>query len=194
MDESSDWNPSRSLILFIVLTMHVGLLAVLTMASRISSSPASLERAVELVYLPPPVNLPRVRAENARPRRMSGDMVVTIAPPELDSTSLPPSSSATSNGSGSGVNWAAEARRALQAYEIRNHRPAHNNSVSGSPAEENWWPRGRHRAGEQYKTANGDWIVWINDNCYQVATPGPSAYTPGATQPQTICPGPPATR
>jgi hypothetical protein len=42
------------------------------------------------------------------------------------------------------VDWAAEARRALQAFEIRNREPAANNSVSrSSPAEQPWWPAHR---------------------------------------------------
>jgi hypothetical protein len=188
MDESSEWNFSRSLILFIVLTLHVAVVAVLMMAPRAAGPPDPMQTSVELVYLPP-VNLPKVRSEAVLPRRLSGEKYIPVAPPTLDASLLSPESSAGSVGSGSGVNWAAEARRALQAYEIRNHRPPHNNSVSGSPAEEHWWPRTRHHAGEQYKTDSGDWIVWISDSCYQIATSGPSTYAPGATQPQTVCVG-----
>ncbi len=58
--------------------------------------------------------------------------------------------------------------------------------------DDNWWPR-VHHAGEQFKTANGDWIVWINSKCYQVAGSAPPAYAPGANLLQTICPGEPGT-
>ena len=192
MDESSEWGPSRYTILVCVLALHLAVLALLIRASRSDSLSFATEQSVQLLYLPP-VILPKVRAENTRPRRLSGATDIRVVVPEL-SLSLPPGqSSSASNGGGSGVDWAAEARRALQAYEIRSHRPASNPSVSGSPAEENWWPRARHYAGEQYKTANGDWIVWVNESCYQIAVSGPSTYAPGATPPQTICPGPPAT-
>jgi hypothetical protein len=53
--------------------------------------------------------------------------------------------------------------------------------------EDNWWPQAKHHAGDQFKTANGDWIVWINENCYQVANSNAIAYTPGTTLSQTIC-------
>jgi hypothetical protein len=89
------------------------------------------------------------------------------------------------------VDWAAEARRAVQAFEIRSHQPSRNNSVSGSPAEDHWWPRVQHHAGDRFKTANGDWIVWINSSCYQVASSASLAGAPGATLPPTICPGDP---
>jgi hypothetical protein len=189
MEEPSHWDSSRYTILICVLALHFALVALLAWTSRTGIPTHAMERSVELVYLPP-VSLPRVRSQNALPRRLGGVTAVAATLPDLNS-SLPStqSSSTGSTGSGSGVDWAAEARRALQAFEIRNHRPARNTSVSGSPAEENWWPRARHYAGEQYKTANGDWIVWINESCYQIAVSGPSIYAPAATPPQTICPG-----
>jgi hypothetical protein len=121
---------------------------------------------------------------------LKGDTAISIEPLMLgsDGTSQAPSAAA-SNGDGSGVDWRAEARRAVQAYEIRNHEPESSDLVSGSPAEDQWWPRSRHNAGDQYKTANGDWIVWINSSCYQIAIAGGSAYAPGAAGPRTVCPG-----
>jgi hypothetical protein len=187
MDESRRWDFSRYTILTIVLALHLALVIMLAQASRIAAPAASMEQSVEVVFLPPPI-LPKVRSDNARPRRLRGDTAITVAPPDLDSLLPSGQSLSGSNGQGAGVDWAAEARRALQAFEIRAHRPPSNSSVSGGPAEDNWWPRGRHRVGEQYKTANGDWIVWINDNCYQIALSGPGTSAAADTQPQTICP------
>ncbi len=192
MDESRPWDLSRFTILVCVLALHMALLALLVRASRGEIPPLANEPSVELLYLPPAV-LPKVRAENLRPRRLSGPTALSVVAPDLNPSLPSGQSSSASNGAGSGVDWAAEARRALQAYEIRSHRPPSNPSVSGGPAEENWWPRARHYAGEQYKTANGDWIVWVSESCYQIAVAGPSTYAPGATPPRTICPGPAAT-
>ncbi len=61
--------------------------------------------------------------------------------------------------------------------------------MPGSAGEDGWWPLGRHFAGEQYRTAGGDWIVWVSSNCYQVASAGASAAAPGALLPQTTCLG-----
>jgi hypothetical protein len=77
----------------------------------------------------------------------------------------------------------------LQAFEIRNHQPPSDNTLSGSPAEDSWWPQARRHAGNPFKTATGDWIVWINASCYQVASSAANAYTLGAMLPPTICAG-----
>jgi len=180
----SKWDLSRSVTLFVVLTLHLAMLALLATASR-ARGPATLaEHAVELLYLPPEI-IPKIRSENARPRHLSGSTAVTVAPPALDSSWLSAPSSSPSSGNGSGIDWPAEARRAVQAFDIRNHRAPQDEPDSGGPAEEHWWPR--HHAGEQFKTANGDWIVWVNESCYRVASSG--ALLPGAALPPTVCPG-----
>jgi hypothetical protein len=188
MDHSEGWGPSRYLTLLVVIGVHLGLVAALMMASRTQSGSPSTEQPVELLMFPP-TNAPKVRPESFRPKRLSGDTALSMAPPEFDSVAPSPASDASAtNGNGSGVDWKAEARRALQAYEIRNRMPqSDNSSLSGSPAEETWWPQERRRAGTPFKTASGDWIVWINSNCYQVATSAANAYTLGAMLPQTVC-------
>jgi hypothetical protein len=86
------------------------------------------------------------------------------------------------------VNWTAEAHRAVQAFEIRRNHPP-GGAISSSTPWTDWWPQGRHSVGDQFKTPNGDWIVWISSNCYQIARWGPGAY--GSTPPQTVCSHPP---
>jgi hypothetical protein len=187
MDESRKWRPSQYAILLVVLALHLALVAALLMASATSKLSISSEHSVQLLYLPP-VNLPKVRSENPRPRKLPGNASIPLATPVLDSLSLSigPAPASSPVGSGSGVDWAAEARRALHAFEIRNHQPQVNRSISTTPGEDNWWPHAQHYAGEQFKTANGDWIVWINASCYQVAGSGPSPYALGAL-PRTVC-------
>ena len=189
MDQSRGWGLSRYVTLFVVLALHLAIFAALLLTSRRGEIAVSENYPIELVYIPP-ASAPRVRAENAHPKPLKGDTALPIEPlmPGSDGASQAPSAAA-SNGDGSGVDWRAEARRAVQAYEIRNHEPESSNLVSGSPAEDRWWPRSRHNAGDQYKTANGDWIVWINSSCYQIAIAGGSAYAPGAAGPRTVCPG-----
>ena len=195
MDQSKGWELSRYVTLLVVLALHVAFIAALVSLSLTRTLPASAPNSVELLVLPP-APLPKIRSENSRPQRLSGNTPLTIAPLALDSPTLSLSlPAAGSDGNGSGVDWAAEARRALQAYEIREHQPPGNTSISGSPAEDNWWPRQQHHAGDQYKTAAGDWIVWISSSCYQVASAVRPTYARSATQPHTVCPrelGPPA--
>jgi hypothetical protein len=167
---------------------HAALLTWLIMALRTREGTAVPSEAVQVVLLQPR-SLPRIRIDRTEPRRIEIRPLSTNPPPLLEgvssSTTAPASPSGSKDG-GSGVDWAAEARRALQAFEIRNRQPAGNNSVSSSsPAEQPWWPA--HRPRERVKTADGNWIVWINSSCYQVATSLPSTSGSGP-QPLTICP------
>ncbi|MDB6082947.1 MAG: hypothetical protein JWN43_828 [Gammaproteobacteria bacterium] len=190
MHDSTGWGLPRYATLLVVVTLHLAVIAAFMRMSRTGSLPSASAQPIEVLLLPP-VNLPKVRSENARPRRSSGDTAMRIALPVLESptVSLSPRPVSSMDGNGSGVDWAAEARRALEAFEIRNHKPQGNRSVSSEPVDDNWWPHPRHRAGERFKTASGDWIVWIDANCYQVASAGPSIYAIGATLSRTICPG-----
>ena len=194
MGQSTGWGPSRYVTLVAVLAVHLAFLAVLMLATRfrIGASPAYV--AVELLFLPPE-NAPKIRAQYFRPLRLSGDTAQSKAPPVLASVVFSSSPSGyESDLGGPGVDWKAEARRAVQAYEIRSRMPPNDNTLSVSPAEETWWPQARHRAGARYKTASGDWIVWINSSCYQIATSASNAFAPGAMLPQTLCvrePNPP---
>jgi hypothetical protein len=191
MDASTKWGPLRYATLLVVLVLHLVLFAALMMTSRVSNLSATTQQSVQLLLLPP-ATVPKVRSENAHPAGFTGD-AIKIAPPVLKSpsTSISPAPASSSDGSGSGVDWAAEARRALRAFEIRSHQTPYKNSVSGKPGEDNWWPQGVHHAGDQFKTPNGDWIVWINANCYQVASSTPNGSTPSASLPlpQTVCRG-----
>jgi hypothetical protein len=187
MDEPTRWGLSRYATLLVVLTAHTALLAWLVTALRTAEPVASSSAPLQLLLIAPEI-MPKIRVAQFRPRRLDSGSPVPVAPPALD-TGPSPSDSASKAGStgsnGSNVDWGAEARRALQAFEIRSREPAANNSVSrSSPAEQPWWPA--HRPGDRFKTADGNWIVWINSSCYQVAT---SSTTRGGVLPGTICPG-----
>ncbi len=186
MNESKQRAVSRYATLAAVLMLHAALFAALLMTPRIHGLPASRASTVELMFLAP-ANPPKARTTPAALRRLSGDTAITIAPPVPDSPSLPSSTAAASSsmGDGAGVDWTAEARRALQAFEIRTSQLSDNKSVSGRPEDDNWLPNAPHRVGEPLKTATGDWIVWINANCYEIATSGPHVI--GAALPETIC-------
>jgi len=179
----------RHLTLIAVLCLHAAVLSLLIMGSRASLPQVSASTPIQVTVIPP-ATLPKIRAENSRPR-LSGSTAISIAAPVLDShsSSLYPFASVSgSDGSGSGVNWAAEARRAVRAFDIRSHQPPVHDALSSTPADDDWWPHTQHHAGDQYKIANGDWIVWINASCYQVAGSGPPAYASEPGLPRTVCP------
>lgn len=186
MGAAQFWDRRRYLTLVVVIGLHALMLAILWLYAPGLQLGGSPPNSVELLYLPPSPPS-KIRPDNFRPHRIGSDSTISIAPPVLGSLPMAPSTSGA-DGNGAGVDWSAEARRALQAFEIRNNRRSNSPAPSGSSAENDWWPRAQHHAGEQYKNDSGDWIVWINSSCYQIAKAA-SSYVPGAVVSQTICPG-----
>jgi hypothetical protein len=179
---------SRTLILAGLLAVHLALLVWALLASRTTSVTVPSEIPISLVYLPP-IQFPRVHAEHTRLEPMRTNVAVGVAPPLFASSSLTGSLSA-SDGRGSAVNWAAEAHRAVRAFEIRRDHPR-TSAISVSMSWEDWVLR-EHRVGERFKTEGGDWVVWINANCYQVASWDPNAPPLNPDPPPTICRDPEA--
>ncbi|HEX3603922.1 MAG TPA: hypothetical protein VHU43_07500 [Steroidobacteraceae bacterium] len=157
-------------------------LAVLLAASRTLNLAESRENPVQLMFVPP--KPPQVLVERARAPRVSTNISVALAPPELNA-SLQSGPSSAPDGAGSAVNWAAEAHRAVRAFEIRRDQTK-NSALSVSAAWEEQWSR-EHHAGDRSKTESGDWIVWINADCYQIASWRSGAPASGAISPRTIC-------
>jgi len=185
MPESSVWRTPRFITLIAVVMMHVALIALLLMASAYRRIPASSYRPIELVYIPT-TTLPRVRAESGRPQRLRADIALSPDSPAL--TSAPPSAPSSGTGShGNGVDWLAEAHRAVRAYEIRRDHPEQSELSGKSPAND-WWPQQGPHAGDRFKTEGGDWIVWISPDCYKVASWHSSDPGVDPGPPQIICP------
>lgn len=178
----------RATVLFIVLALHVATLALLLAGSRTLHIAGAAEHPIELVRLPP-VKPPALRLANTRPQRWSTDIAVALAPPALNSSSQSGPGSAP-DGQGPGVNWAAEAHRAVRAFEIRTHQTG-NSALSVSSALDVSGSR-EHHSGDQMKTASGDWIVWINADCYQIASWRSDAPASGPISPRVICRNPAA--
>lgn len=181
--DANVWSRSRAVTLGLVVAFHVALLWLLITASR-SRELAAHTAPVELIPLPVVYRAP-VRAVISRPEHLRADLPVNT-PPSLGQALSPTSVSATL-GHGSVVNWAAEAHRAVKAFEIRRDAPPTDTITS---PWDTWWPTPGHRAGDRFKTENGDWIVWIDANCYQVAAWHPNA-PPAEDQPRTVCVEPP---
>jgi hypothetical protein len=115
---------------------------------------------------------------------VSAERAIALSPPVLDSSSSSAPASAPDSG-GPDINWAAEAHRAVRAFEIRRDQPPSSAIALSSPFD-GWSPH-KHHAGEQSRTVSGDWIVWINASCYQVASWHAGAPAIGATPPPTVC-------
>jgi hypothetical protein len=187
MKESNRRRAARYVTAAGVLAVHLVLIAVLIMMSRTGRIATATANTVQ-VLLVAPVYPPKVRVMANLPRR-GRNLTVTVEPPVLESLSFPVSqaSGSSANGEGSGVDWAAEARRALQAFEIRNHQHSASQSVSGRPEDDHWPLHAQHHAGERFKTENGDWMVWVDANCYEIARAGSGAYAHVAPLTEPIC-------
>lgn len=182
-DESNVWGAPRFITFLMVVAVHLAVLALLTMESRIRTPAGLANDSVELMLFPP-AKLSKVRFQDARLQRVNADTAISTTLPGVTAPSLSAPASGT-DGDGSAVNWAAEAHRAVQAFEIRRNHPA-SVDISGSTSWTDWWPR-EHHAGERFKTDSGDWIVWISGSCYQLATAGSGAIGSGPSR--IFCPG-----
>jgi hypothetical protein len=178
----------RPTVLFMVLALHLAALALLLAHSRTPNIVGPAEHAIQLVVLAP-VKPPKVRIENARPQHWSTNIAPALAPPALNSSNQSGPGSAP-DGRGPAVNWAAEAHRAVRAFEIRRHQTG-NSALSVSSSLDESGSR-EHHAGDQMKTASGDWIVWINADCYQIAAWHSETPAVGTISPKTICRNPAA--
>jgi hypothetical protein len=150
-----------------VLALHLAVVALLLMGTRSPpGSPSAAGPAIEVMVLPPP-KMPTARADGAHLQRLKVDVGMSLAPPSVAS-SWQSESAGGSDGGTPGVNWAAEARRAVKAFEIRRDQQVMHSTL-GITLWDSWLARQPHHAGERLRTDNGDWIVWIDSNCYQVA-------------------------
>jgi hypothetical protein len=183
--KSSAWNVSRWSAVIAVLALHVAVVALLLMGSHSPAGFPSVAPAIEVMFLPP-AKMPTARADGAHLQRLKVDAGLALAPPSVDA-SWQSESAGGSDGGTPGVNWAAEARRAVKAFEIRRDQQV-THSTLGISVWDSWLARQPHHAGERLRTDNGDWIVWIDADCYQVAH-----WHPGRPQetdpPTTTCVG-----
>lgn len=174
----------RSYTLLAVLVLHLAVLSWLVLArpARLAANPGGAP--LEVVQIAP-VARPKVHLTYLRRSDLSARMPISPLPPALTANVQTGTQSSKPGNDGSAVDWTAEAHRALKAYEIRRDRPPAN-VIAGATRDE-WWPQRGHHAGDRYKTDSGDWIVWINSNCYQIADWHASDPAAAAAPPHTVC-------
>jgi len=180
----SAWERARAATLVLVLGLHVVVIALLIAESRSTKVGLIENPPVELVYLPP-VKYPQALADSAHPKHVNVNVELSISPPTVDGNSLP-SPVSQNGGHGAGVNWTAEAHRAVKAFEIR--RDEHViHSPLGTSIWDGWVSSGEHHPGDRYRTESGDWLVWIDGNCYQIASWHEGELVRNDTPLQTFC-------
>ena len=153
----------RGIAFAAVVALHAGLV-ILTVAFRTPTSPsASTEFITALIFLSAP--LPAVAASNRRRPQVS-DETSPVAP--VEPPIAPPPVISFPIGADTAIDWAAEARRAAAAVTgARKVREFGRNPADSGQAPLRSSPA--HEAGEQYRTADGGWIVWVSDRCYIVS-------------------------
>jgi hypothetical protein len=172
----------RLVILVVVAALHAGLLLLVILGGPTAIPVTDVTPPLVLLLIPPET-APRVRAPIRLPAHLHTDMLQFQAPPVADSPAVPGASTGA-NSRESGVDWSAEAHRAVRAYEIRREEaPTQALSVT-APGDE--WPTRGRRTGVPSRMPNGDWIVWIDANCYQIATGKPRSVA-DEVPPETKC-------
>ncbi len=156
----------RGIAFAAVVALHAGLV-ILTVALRTPTSPsASTEFITALIFLSAP--LPPVASSNRR-RRQVANKTSAAAPVEPPTT--PPAVISVPIEADTAIDWVAEARRAAAAVTGAQIPKADSGQAPrrSSPA---------HAAGEQYRTEDGTWIVWVSDRCYIVSEVPPLGLPP----------------
>jgi len=176
----------RYLTLLAVLAFHAAL--ILAMAkSRTSHVAISTTSPMELLYLPPQA-ASRVRPNWPSPNSLDREAKTAIAAPSA--ITIPPSA-APAGSSGAPIDWENEVHAAAQAMTAPNPEARsfdHRMPEAQQPSQSIFDDRSAHRAGEQFKTEDGRWVRYVNDDCYQVSDPfaSPNALSTGMGM-QTYC-------
>jgi hypothetical protein len=121
---------------------------------------------IELVYLPPSTT-PDTRPMPVLPHSLRQEEVPTPAPSIIN---LPLPTLPNEN-AGSPIDWANEAHEVAQATRGGNARSldGHQQPEPNQPSKSIFGERPAHHAGEQFRTDDGQWIVFVSDDCYQIA-------------------------
>jgi len=157
------WGLRRGIAFAAVVALHAGLV-ILTVAFRTPTSPsASTEFITALIFLTAP--LPPVTSSNRRRPQVANETPPAAA---VEPPTTPPPVIGFPLGADTAIDWAAEARRAAAVVTgARKVREFGRNPADSGQAPQRSSPA--HQAGEQYRTEDGAWIVWVSDRCYIVS-------------------------
>jgi len=152
----------RGIAFAAVVALHAGLV-ILTVTFRTPTSPSATEFITALILLSAP--RPPAASSNRRRPQVANE-TSPVAPVEPPTT--PPPVISFPIGADTAIDWVAEARRAAAAVT----GPRKVREFGRNPAESGQAPlrsSPAHAAGEQYRTEDGAWIVWVSDHCYIVS-------------------------
>jgi hypothetical protein len=175
MEDSESWRRARIVIMLAVIALHAVLVGMLVKFDGTRRATTLASRPIQVRFLPP-IAAPVIRPGSP----LEGSFKeFNVAAPTLPSLTLVPIVSSEDDSSNS-VDWAAEARivAAASAAGVP-HRPFGSHVPSGTASSPGAGPSSspEHKAGDQYRTENGDWVVFVTKNCYQISSSIPNLFS-----------------
>ena len=183
MNKASAWKPRRYLILALVLILHA---ALITLFLSLSHQTASKRRmpALEVFFLPSK-DLRKITPDSGLqlPSRIIAPSrtfnAISIALPKSN-VSNPISEERPK------VDWVEEARRTAESA-VREKPDSAIKQESNSVQAPSAFVQPNHYKGEQTRLDTGQWMVWINEHCYQITSPSVDANGQLGSLPETVC-------
>lgn len=175
--------PRRGVALLAVIVLHVGLVAVVTLALRDRNSDVQAPEVVTLTFLDLPPQTPELWVPEDTPPFASRPSTAITLPPMTHPEARGP------------IDWDAAARGAANdTAGARRARPFGRNPATEAAPTPGGPDSTVHHAGEQYREADGTSVVFISDRCFIASAP-PLLGTPDviarAVPTRTVCKGDP---
>lgn len=165
MDEPHKWERSRYFALVVVSAMHVSLVIALLIAAKIRVL-RSATNSIELLVLTP-TTAPRTAVPAPAHAIRHKEATPSVVPPSSAITIFPQAPAVES--AGPTVDWAQEAQNVAASIAKNAAAESHQESALGASPRSPFAPPPAHHKGEQIPTADGQWIVYVSDDCYQMS-------------------------
>lgn len=164
MEEPQGWGRSRYAALLGVLALHVAMLTGLLFAAktRVHATPAATP--IELLVLPQNVAATAPTTPTSSDRRKKLTAAPLPPPPDALTATTP---NPTSEVAGPPVDWSQEAHNV--AENIARGAPALDETKPFARSNSPFAEPPAHHKGEQIPTADGRWMVFVSENCYQLS-------------------------
>jgi hypothetical protein len=184
------WSLRHGVGFIAVLVIHVAIISVVILTSRIRYSQPSVRDFVSTWILLPTASAPKISTPKPLPPTPSFTInPIQIEPPKIESLPVPAPET------GGAVDWTMEAQRAVTAISSGPKTREFGSHPRADSQQEQQYPPAAHQAGEEYRDPYGDTVVWVNDRCY-VVSESPALGTPDVlarSQPtHTVCVDPSA--
>ena len=148
-----------------VFALHVALVIALIIAAKTRGLLTPVPNPIELLFLP----------SNTVPQTAPPPALAS-RPKKVTPSGVPPSSAITIDplaapvdNAGPLVDWAQEAQSVAAGIAKESSAERRHDTAPASSPQSPFAPPPVHHKGEQYPTADGQWIFFVSDDCYQVS-------------------------